>query len=388
MHTTVNAGAPLNVSYENNDVTIEDIKITSFRRPLPGKASELMIKGQSIAPYVTDFIAIQITTDAGITGEAISAYGGLSLGHSIADRIRPFVIGRDPAYREAIWQELWSLDRLLYTTQFAIGTVDVALWDLYGKVVGAPLYKLMGAYRDKVPTYASGMTEPSPEAFAEDAVKYKERGYQGYKVHALGEPEFDVASCRAIREAVGDDYCLMIDVAGGYNQTEALRVGRALEELNFHWYEEPLRDMDIHGYKMLADKLDIPIAGVEVIPGGMYTRTEYIVDRAVDIVRSDASFCYGVGHLKKTAALCEAFGLNLEVHTNANSHIDAAHLHVIATLKNTDFFEQLVPEKFFHFEACEPIHIDSEGFAHVPQGPGLGVEIDWEFIEAHKVAEL
>lgn len=367
---------------------IEDIKLTSFRRPLPGEAKDLMIKGQSIAPYVTDFIAVQITTDEGVTGECISAYGGLSLGHSIADRIRPFLIGRDPADREAIWQELWELDRLLYTTQFSIGTVDTALWDLYAKSVGQPLYKLLGAYRDKLPTYASSVTFPTVEEFVDDVVKNKEKGYQGYKIHVAGKAKFDIEVCTAVREAVGDDYPLMVDVAGAYNHAEALRVGRVLEELQYHWYEEPLRDYDIHGYKKLSDDLDIPVAGVEVIPGGIYTTTEYITERAVDIVRGDVSFSYGVGHLKKTAALAESFGLNLEVHTNANTHLDAANLHVAASIKNTDFFEQLVPEKFFQFEVCPPLHIDDEGFVHVPQGPGIGLEIDWEFIERHKVQEL
>jgi L-alanine-DL-glutamate epimerase-like enolase superfamily enzyme len=369
-------------------IKIEDVKLTSFRPPLPGDESEVTIKGQSIAPYITDFLAVQITTDAGVSGEIISGYGGLSLAHSIADRLRPFLVGKDPVYREALWQEMWRLDRLLYTTQFAIGTVDCALWDLYGKLVGQPVYKLLGAVRDKVPAYASSMSWETPEQFADEAVRYKERGYQGYKIHVVGDPAEDARVCTAVREAVGDDYTLLIDVAGEYNQVEALRMGRVLEELGFHWYEEPLRDFDLHGYKMLADKLDIPVMAVEVIPGAMYTTPPYITERAIDIVRSDVSFKGGITQVKKTAALAEAFGMNLEVHTNANPLIDAANLQVIASLKNTEFFEQLVPEKFFQLGGQDIIHIDDEGFAHVPQGPGIGIAIDWEFVEAHKVAEI
>lgn len=367
---------------------IEDVKLTAFRRPLPGSASELTIKGQSIAPYVTDFLAVQIITDEGITGEAISGYGGLSLGHSIADRIRPFLIGQDPGMREAFWQEIWALNRLLYTTQFAIGTVDVALWDLYGKSVGEPIYRLLGGVHEKLPAYASGMSFNDAQGFVDDALKYKEKGYQGYKLHVLGKPKADLAACVAVREAVGDDFTLMIDVAGAYNQTEALRVGRVLDELKFHWYEEPLRDFDLHGYKMLADKLDLPIMAGEVMPGAMYTTPEYIVTRAIDTVRGDVSFKGGISQLKKMGSLAEAFGMNMEIHTNANSHIDAANLHVAASLFNTEFFEQLVPEHFFQFEVCDPIVIDGEGFAHVPQGPGVGLPLDWDFIERYKVADL
>lgn len=367
---------------------IVDLKITSFKRPLPGELSEVMIKGQSIAPFVTDFIAVQVFSDDGLVGEAVSPYGGLSLAHSIADRIRPFVIGKDPGLREAIWQDIWQLDRLLYTTQFAIGTVDLAIWDLYCKSVNQPLYRVLGGVKEKVPAYASGMTLPDAQGFAEDALKYKEMGYQGYKLHVAGKWREDIEACAAVREAVGPDYTLMIDPAGAYNQTQALRVGRALEELDFYWYEEPLRDWDIHGYKMLADKLDIPVMALEVIPGAVYAKPEYIVSRAVDIVRGDISFTGGVGQVMKTGHLAEAFGMNMEIHTNANSHIDAAHLHLIAAMSNSEFYEQLVPERFFHFEACEPITIDDEGFVHLPQKPGIGVELDWEWINHHKVAEI
>jgi L-alanine-DL-glutamate epimerase-like enolase superfamily enzyme len=368
---------------------ITDVRLVSFRPPLPaGFDAPSLYGGQSLEPYICDLLAVQLKTDEGITGEVVSGYGGLSLAHSIADRLRQVLVGKDPAYREAIWQEMWRLDRLLYTTQFAIGTVDVALWDLYAKSLDAPLYQLLGAVRDKVPAYASSMEHETVEQFAAEAVEYKEKGFQAYKIHVWGDAKRDIGLCTAVREAVGDDYPLMIDVAGNYNQVEALRVGRVLEELDYHWYEEPLRDFDIHGYKMLADKLEIPIAGVEVLPGAMYTTPEYITQRAVDIVRSDVSFKGGVNQLKKTAALAEAFGLNLEVHTNANTIIDAANLHVIASMSNTEYFEQLVPEPLFTLGGVEKIHIDGEGFAHVPKGPGIGAQIDWELVERYKVAEV
>lgn len=368
---------------------ITEVRLVSFRPPIPeGFVAPTLYGGQSIGAYISDFLAVQLKTDEGVTGEVVSGYGGLSLAHSIADRLRPVLVGKDPAYREAIWQEMWRLDRLLYTTQFAIGTVDVALWDLYAKSLGAPLHQLLGGVRDKVPAYASSMEHDSVERYVEEAIEYKERGFQAYKLHVWGEGERDIELCTAVREAVGDDYRLMIDVAGNYNQVEALRVGRVLDELGYHWYEEPLRDFDLHGYRMLADKLDIPIAGVEVIPGAMYTTPEYITSRAVDIVRSDVSFKGGINQLKKTAALAEAFGLNVEVHTNANTIIDAANLHVIASIANSEYFEQLVPEPLFTLAGVEKIRIDDEGFAHVPEGPGIGAQIDWELVERYKVAEL
>jgi L-alanine-DL-glutamate epimerase-like enolase superfamily enzyme len=366
-------------------VKITDVRMTAFRPDLPGDESELLIKGQSIKPYVCDLLAVEILTDEGVSGEVISGYGGPSLAICIADRIRPHLIGLDPADREGIWQKLWRLDRLLFTTQFAIGTIDVALWDLYAKSVGRPVNELLGGRKSKLPAYASGMTHEQVEKFAEEAVAHKEMGYQAYKIHAAGEAKFDIDVCHAVRTAVGDDYPVMIDVAGAYNQYDALVVGRVCEQLGFKWYEEPLRDFDIHGYRRLADKLDIPICGVEVIPGSLYTTPEYIVTRAVDIVRSDVSFKAGIGPVRKTAALAEAFGLNIELHANGNPFLEMANLQVATSLHNTTYFEQLVPKRLFDLGTREPVHIDSEGFAHIPDAPGIGVEIDWELVEKSKI---
>jgi L-alanine-DL-glutamate epimerase-like enolase superfamily enzyme len=367
---------------------ITDVKLTAFRRPNPPSAKQAMIKGQSIQALMTEVVAVRITTDEGFTGEALSLGGGQGLAHYISATIKPMLIGRDPEYLEAIWQEMWTLNRLWFTPLFAIGTVDTALWDLHGKILGKPIYKILGACRDKLPAYASSHTKASADEFVAEALEYREKGFQGYKLHVLGEPKFDIACCTAVRKAVGDDYNLMIDVVSGYNQREALRVGRALEELGFYWYEEPLRDYDIHGYKMLADALDIPICGVEVNEGSIYTTPEYITQRAVDIVRSDVSFKGGINQVKKTAGLAEAFGLNLEIHTNPNPLLDAANLQVALTLKNTDFFEQLVPEHVVQFGTRNTVHIDRQGFAHAPEGPGHGIEIDWDYVDKHKVAEL
>jgi len=368
---------------------ITNVRLVSFRPPIPeGFQVPTLYGGQSIGAYVTDFLAVQITTDEGLTGEVVSAYGGLSLAHSIADRLRPLLIGKDPAFREAIWQDMWRRDRLLYTTQFAIGTVDTALWDLYAKSLNAPLYQLLGGVRDKVPVYASSMEHPSIQHFVDEALKYKEKGYQAYKLHVWGDARRDIDLCIAVREAVGPDWPLMVDVAGNYNHAQALMVGKVLQDLKYHWYEEPLRDFDLHGYRMLREKLDIAIAGVEVLGGSLYTTPEYITTGAVDIVRADVSFKGGIGPVKKIASLCEAFGMNLEIHTNANTIIDAANLHVIASIANTEYFEQLVPESLFTLGGVEKILIDKEGFAHVPEGPGIGARIDWDLVERYKVAEI
>lgn len=367
---------------------IEDVKLTVFRRPDPGHGRSAMIKGQSTMALLTEIVAVQITTDEGITGETFSLGGGMGMAHYLASTFKPALIGRDPAERELIWQDLWDMSRLWFPPLFALGTVDVALWDLYAKSVDSPVHEVLGTYRRKIPAYASSMTKESVGEFVEEALAYKERGYQGYKLHVWADPDRDIEACRAVRKAVGDEWPLMIDVVAGYNQHEALRVGHVLDELNFLWYEEPLRDYDIHGYRMLAENLDVAICGGETNEGGLYSRAELISSRAVDIVRGDPSFTYGIGHTRKIATLAEAFGINFEVHTNPNPMMDAAGLQVALSVKNTSFFEQLVPESLYNFGVEAPVFIDGEGFAHAPEGSGLGLKIDWDFVDHYKIAEL
>ncbi|MEW6034876.1 MAG: enolase C-terminal domain-like protein [Chloroflexota bacterium] len=369
---------------------VTDVRLVVFNREVKVSDADMMILGQSLQPLFAENLCIRVLTDEGVEGNAFALGLGGSMGvaHHIAHNMKPALVGRNPLEVEAIWQDFWSWDRLWFSPQLALGPVEVALWDIVGKVAGLPIYQLLGAYRHKVKAYASSMTKPSPEAYAEEALKYRGKGYTAYKLHCWGEPRRDMEACRAVRKAMGDDYVLMMDAVGAYSQQDALRVGRELEELNFHWYEEPLRDFDIHGYKMLCDALEIPIAGVEVVPGGLFMVSEYIVQRAVDIVRADVTFKGGIGPTKKTAALAEAFGLQCEVHSNVNPVLDAANLHVNCSIKNGEYFEQLVPEELFFFGVHEGIRIDREGYAHVPQGQGLGLEIDWDYINRFKVAEL
>lgn len=368
---------------------ITDVKLTAFRRPMPESSKETMIKGYSVASLLSDSVAIQIFTDEGFVGENISLGGGMGMAHYLARTIKPFLIGRDPEYLEQIWQDMWELNRIWFSPQFAIGSIDVALWDLYGKILNRPLYKILGAYQDTLPVYGSSMTKETPELFVEEALKYKGLNFHGYKIHPAGhDPKADIKTCAMVREAVGDDYVLMLDAVSAYNQREALYVGRAIEEMGFYWFEEPMREYDMHGYRMLCDKLDIPIMGVENNEGGLYTTAEFIASRAIDIARSDVSLKYGVMQVKKTAALAEAFGMNLEVHTNPNPMLDAANLHIALTLKNTDFFEQFVPEHVVRYGTENWVEIDKDGYVHAPDGPGHGLRIDWDFVNAHTLAVL
>jgi len=368
-------------------VKISDLKITVVDNPHAG----LVTKGIKGGKAVHQIVFLRVLTDDGCEGHAFAWGGrsGLATAQLIASIIRPLLIGEDPLNRELIWQKVRQMDRWWgFLPIYAHGPIDVALWDLAAKAADLPLYKYLGGYRTALPAYASSLILDSAEAFAAQAQEYRRMGYKAYKLHPWGHPERDVEACTAVREAVGDEMVLMSDPVGGYTQQQALRVGRALEDLGYYWFEEPLSDYDVYGYQELCRALEIPVAGVESTPGGLFGTTQYIVQRAVDIVRSDVSWKGGVTGLMKTAALCEAFGLNCEVHTTTNALLDAANLHVCCAIRNCEYFEILIPQEPFSFGVRHPIRIDSEGYVHVPDAPGLGVDLDWDELERYKVAEI
>lgn len=337
-------------------------------------------------------VVVTVTTDEGLKGYGF-AQKGRSVAEAIGEVVRPQVIGEDPFDYEKIWHKMLDRDRWGGLLPFnAYGAVDVALWDIMGKAVGKPIYKLLGGYRQRVPAYYTTGPIADPENHARAAAAAKAAGFIGYKLHPKGGYDRDLASCRAARKAVGNEMLLMSDPVAAYNHQQALRMGRELETLGFHWFEEPLMDPDIEGYAELTRALEIPVAGVEWAHGGLwgvYSVPQYLIRRAVDIVRSDVSWKGGITGLLKTFHLCEAFNVNCEVHTAMMSLMDMANLHVICSRKNCEFFEYAGSlTDGIGFGIKQPIRIDKDGYVSPPDAPGLGIEVDWDVIDAHIIETI
>src|SRR3989304_6285253 len=208
---------------------ITEVRVQSFRQPVA-------------AQWQGPFGAKQeITLTTVVTEEGIEGYGsgrsqaggpGAVLANELAEVVRPQVVGMDALDRERIWQKLWSLGVRTRLSAFAMSCLDVALWDIAGKKTGLPIHKLLGNYRDKVPAYASSGHHKTIEAYVEEGLAYKARGFPAYKLHPFGIAKKDVELCKAVRKALGDDIELMIDPVGAYDHREALWVGRRLEELS------------------------------------------------------------------------------------------------------------------------------------------------------------
>jgi len=323
---------------------------------------------------------LRILTDADIEGWCLGV--GEDTGRQVQAHCCEALVGSDPLDRERLWQDLVRLDRFKYLPHTVRGHVDVALWDLAGKATGLPVYRLIGGFRDRLPVYRSGHNLATVEEYAEDAARSLQEGFFGYKDHCWLGFEGMIEVARAVRHAVGPDFHLMHDAVQRYTATEALRVGRVLEEEEYFWFEEPLRDYDLMGLKKLSDALDVPIAATEYLPGSVYSTSQVLALQAVDIVRASVPWRGGITDMLKIAHLAESFGVNCEITSVGVMH-GFVHAHVIGAIRNCTFFEgwqtgSLGGEPFI----LNPLEIKG-GYVSVPQGPGLGVELDWTAIEKH-----
>lgn len=190
-----------------------------------------------------------------------------------------------------------------------------------------------------------------------------------------------------MRKVVGDDFTLMMDPGWSLGYEDAVRVGRGLEELNYFWYEDPLRADDMYGYVKLCRDLDIPIGSTEDTPGGFYYLGQWILQGATDIVKADIQFKGGITALVKIAHLAEAFRMKCEIHHGGNSLGDVANLNVDMAVNNCDYFEYMSGVSH-RFGLVRPIEVDKQGFIHAPEAPGLGYEIDWELVKKNTTQVL
>src|SRR5262245_29922400 len=281
---------------------IVDVQVVPFRFQV-----DRYDRGEARPRAETVQTLTRIVTDDGAEGYYLGGQGhgdqdGLAPAgrELLSNRVKSMLVGQDPFDREKFWQWMWAAK----TPENIVGVVDMALWDLAGRVAGLPVHKLLGGCRDRVPAYAS--TYPNmgmPEDYAEHALACKREGYRAYKIHPYyywdpatrqavpGRPshvEWDIRCCRAVREAVGPEMVLMYDPWGTYHSyDDALKVGRELERLDFHWYEHPMPEHRVEPYVRLCAALDIPICSPEIVEGSVFARADWISRKASDISRMD-----------------------------------------------------------------------------------------------------
>ncbi|WP_170339214.1 mandelate racemase/muconate lactonizing enzyme family protein [Ruegeria arenilitoris] len=354
---------------------------------------------------------VEVQTDEGVTGwgECFGPGNVARANKSIVEQvIQPMVLGLDPLDKDVIWHKVYNLLRDHGQGGMpiqALSGVDIALWDIVGKVAGLPLHKLIGgAHRTSVPCYGYGMMlrdEPIADLaarFEDEAVTIKDIGFVATKMKTGFGPKPDVQLCEAVRRRVGEDFPFMVDANHAYTTSDAFYVGRALEELGAYWFEEPVAPEDLDGYRELRAGLKINISGGEAVFNRWAWRA-LLENRSVDIAQPEVCALGGISEYLRVLALCHAHFTPVVNHVWGSAVAVATNLHLLASMPAMP--GGLHPwEPMLEFDTTDnkfrddlltvPLEIQKQvkannGRVTIPTGPGLGVEPDLEFIDHHRI---
>ena len=339
---------------------------------------------------------LQIHTDQGITGE----YPGM--GGPTAEQVKicaGYLLGKSALERERIYNDVKR--GLRHYDMTGVGIIDICLWDIAGKLYDQPLYKLLGGWRKPLRAYAStlhgdengGLT--TPEQFSDFAQRCYEMGYKAFKIHGWGlaaqDIQREVDNVLLMGERLGGKMALLIDPACEIDTfAQTLALGRACDEAGFFWWEDPMKDNGVSqfAHRKLRQMVRTPILQTEHIRL-LEQHVDFIVADATDYVRVGAHEDGGVTGAMKIAHASEGFGLDAELHGPG-----PVHRHVMSSIRNTNFYElglvhpnvKTTRPPVYAGDFNDDLDgIDSDGNVFAPEGPGIGVPLDWDFIRAHQV---
>ncbi len=358
-------------------------------------------------------LVVEIETDNGLVGigEAGSAGGPLSSTQVVVEQeLKPLLVGEDPLLIEHLWQKMFQRTRQhgrRGIVMHAISGIDIALWDIAGKVAQLPLYRLFGAYRNTVEAYASGgfyQQGKDIAALSEEAERARAQGYRAMKMKIGRNPstqtnlrqmlehhdqcvvslEEDLARVAAVRQALGPEAKLMVDINCAWSPALAIQMGQAMAPYNLYWIEEPVATDDLRGSAEVARALGTAIAGYET-EVGLYGFRELISQGAVDIIQPDIAWAGGFSECRRIAALAQAHNIMVAPHAFSSALTLVASMHLLASLPNGLILEfDQNPHALREELLKEPITADQDGFVTLPERPGLGVELDPVALERYR----
>lgn len=353
----------------------------------------------AMGPFQT-FVAtlVEVWTDDGQhgVGECIARRAPRVTATVVEDLLAPVLLGRDPRDVGGLWEAMFGqLRRWGHSRGFvveAMSGVDIALWDLLARAAGEPLFRVLrGAGRERVPVYASKVYFAATDHMVAEAAALVRQGHRAVKVQvgrseAQGGLRADVATVRAIREAVGPEVALMLDANGAYDAATAIRLCRELEPLDITWIEEPVPPDDVSGYALVRRSQAIPVAGGES-EFGLFGFRDLIERRAIDVVQPDIARVGGFTAALRLGALVHAYNLAYAPHTGFSAGVaHLASLHLAAAVPNLLSYEAMFIPNPLRDIFTTPFPEPREGMLEVPTGPGLGLEVDWARVRAFRVA--
>ena len=357
---------------------------------------------------------VEIETDEGITGwgECFGP-GNIALANKfiIEKVIQPIIKGENPINKEYIWHKVYNLLRDSGQKGMpiqALSGIDIALWDILSKKAKLPLYQLIGGKsNNQIPVYGYGMmlqkkpVDQLVELFQKEAKEIKEKNFKAMKMKIGIGPKDDLKLVKAVREAVGDNYKLMVDANHAYNLSDALYVGRGLDEMNIYWFEEPVAPEDYEGYKELKQKLNTNIAGGEA-EFTKYGWNQLIKNKCIDIAQPEVCGLGGITEYLKVSALAQTNFVPIVNHVWGSALSVAVNLHLLTSMPDMPgglfpskpmlefdttskniFVTNLSEEKFSIFDQVK----NNEGFVKPLEEIGIGVNPNKDFIKKYEVNE-
>ncbi len=332
-----------------------------------------------------------IHTSVGVTGETLAGGDCFATLPTYAN----YLIGKNALERERIYQDVKRALRQM--ARMGLAYVDIALWDIAGKLYDAPIWELLGGHIRPLKCYAStphgdhngGLD--SPEAYADFAEQCLAMGYPAFKIHGWGDttPEAEIAAVHAVGQRVGDKMGLMLDPACELNTfADTIKVGRACDDERFYWLEDPYKDGGISqfAHRKLRQLIRTPLLMTEHVRT-LEPHVDFALAEATDFVRGDVGYD-GITGVIKLAHAAEGLGIDIEFHGPG-----PAQRHCMTSVRNTNYYEMgLVHPKCagtvtqVHTDYRDGLDaIDENGCVYAPEGPGLGVTLDWDYIRAHEV---
>jgi D-galactarolactone cycloisomerase len=375
----VTAAAVPALPAEPPKLKITGVKFLRLRFPgkTPVKRNSIITSGGG-APGMTQ---LEIQTDGGIVGRSIPA-GSQNI---IESELLPRIKGENPFFVERIWDRMYHHNRKpVAKGEYirAMGAVDIAIWDIIGKALNLPAYKVLGACNDKIRVYAAGGYYEEGKGLrelAKEMEQYVAEGFRAVKMKIGGEPmKFDAERVRAVRDAVGPDVDIMIDANNAWNAYDAIKFGRMVEKYDPYWFEEPVEPDDFAGCAEVKKALDIPVVAGE----NEFTRwgaRDLIQANSADILNLDTVVAGGITEYRKIAALASAFHIPVAPHGNPHMAV-----HLLASVPNTLVMETY-PAVESQFNLALPLFPVKNGYIVPPEKPGIGIDPDPEMVRKYKV---
>jgi len=365
---------------------ITDVRFLALRQPL----SQPLRLAWGVMHW-RPFGLVLIETDAGLKGIGetsvnFPSWAVIERKATVEEGLKPLLTGEDPLDISGLWQKmhhalrrlcvLWSKGAIMS----AIGGIDIALWDLAGKAQHKPVYALLnGKHQSKVPLYATGLDPSNP---AESARRFVDQGYKAVKIRVGFDEARDIANVEAVRRAVGEQIHLLVDANMAYDLESAQRMANALRAYNLYWLEEPLPADDLEGYRQLGQQITIPLAAGEN-QFDLADAERLIATRAIRFLMPDPTRAGGLSEARRICALANAHGIPYSPHHYGSDVGFAATLHLIAATPGADYLLRDVSSAPLRESILrEPLCVQ-DGFAYVPDGPGLGIDLNWEQVLEH-----